>query len=333
MQLTNYTFFNSQNHLYTNPIKGLRGYGLSYRFQFNGMEKDDEVGGEGNFNSTFYREYDARLGKWLSVDPKLDAWQSPYVSMANNPILYNDIFGDIIGKGKEHHTKLKSEVTALKTNSEKDESTLKRKLEKAKPGSSNERKLTEKLKNVEDITKVLQATIDELNEMDLDTKTTFNFIESDKSGGNTKRGSKDNEVDMTFGSEDYFGNMAHEAKHGHQFLKGKLSLTVNGAAGFLHDANDEAEGYARQFLVSPVGTTATDWYRRFGDNAVTAERAKLWNPTHTTMPLINLTSSSTILDIANANKNNRFSEDEKKLTYKQYQLGLGKEDSNREIYR
>ena len=86
-------------------------------------------------------------------------------------------------------------------------------------------------------------------------------------------------------------------------------------------------------MVSPVGTTATDWYRRFGDNAVTAERAKLWNPTHTTMPLINLTSSSTILDIANANKNNRFSEDEKKLTYKQYQLGLGKEDSNREIYR
>ncbi|HYG51075.1 MAG TPA: hypothetical protein VD905_09240, partial [Flavobacteriales bacterium] len=54
-----------------------------YRYGFNGMEKDEEVKGKGNSYTTLYRQYDSRLGRWLSLDPKtLELpWQSPYCSM------------------------------------------------------------------------------------------------------------------------------------------------------------------------------------------------------------------------------------------------------------
>lgn len=56
------------------------------------MEKDDEVKGSGNSYTTEFRQYDARLGKWLSVDPlfKDYPWQSPYVGLDNNPIILTD---------------------------------------------------------------------------------------------------------------------------------------------------------------------------------------------------------------------------------------------------
>ena len=70
----------------------------SYRYGWNeGSEKDDEITGvTGAHITTFFREYDTRLGKTWSLDPKGNKmpWQSPYVSMDNNPILYNDMRGD-----------------------------------------------------------------------------------------------------------------------------------------------------------------------------------------------------------------------------------------------
>jgi RHS repeat-associated protein len=66
--------------------------GESARYGFNGMEKDDEVKGEGNSYTTEFRQYDPRVGRWLSIDPlfKNFPWQSPYVAFDNNPIINND---------------------------------------------------------------------------------------------------------------------------------------------------------------------------------------------------------------------------------------------------
>ncbi len=97
MQLTNYTFFNSKNLLYIKPVKGLRGYSLSYRFQFNGQEKDDEVSGAGNTMTATFGEYDSRLGRRFNRDPKPNASLSVYSCFANNPIFYNDVDGDTVG--------------------------------------------------------------------------------------------------------------------------------------------------------------------------------------------------------------------------------------------
>ena len=66
----------------------------SYRFGFNKQEKVDEISGAGNHTTATYWEYDTRLGRRWNLDPKLDAWESPYVAFADNPIRFSDILGD-----------------------------------------------------------------------------------------------------------------------------------------------------------------------------------------------------------------------------------------------
>ncbi|MEA3496493.1 MAG: RHS repeat-associated core domain-containing protein, partial [Bacteroidota bacterium] len=70
-----------------------RGYSLAeYRFGFNGMESDNEIKGNGNSLDFGARIYDARLGKWLAVDPYNGKYPdlSPYHFGYNNPIITID---------------------------------------------------------------------------------------------------------------------------------------------------------------------------------------------------------------------------------------------------
>lgn len=81
-----------------------------YRYGYQGSEKDDEVKGNGNSYTTHFRQHDPRVGRWLSIDPKSRKfpWSSPYVSMSNNPIYYNDPLGDeFIGTDKKSARRVK----------------------------------------------------------------------------------------------------------------------------------------------------------------------------------------------------------------------------------
>jgi len=66
-----------------------------YRFGFNGMEKDNEAKGQGNHYDFGLRNYDARLGRMFSIDPRRMEypWQSTYVYHRNCPILIVDYLG------------------------------------------------------------------------------------------------------------------------------------------------------------------------------------------------------------------------------------------------
>ena len=67
----------------------------AYRFGYQGSEKDFEITNvTGTHVTTYFREIDTRLGRMWSNDPAFQPWQSPYSSMDNNPIMYNDILGD-----------------------------------------------------------------------------------------------------------------------------------------------------------------------------------------------------------------------------------------------
>ncbi|PGH37520.1 MAG: hypothetical protein CRN43_20685 [Candidatus Nephrothrix sp. EaCA] len=68
----------------------------SYRYGYQGSEKDNEIRGDGNHFTTLYREGNTELLTWWSPDPKANEqpWQSPYSYMDGNPVLMNDTEGD-----------------------------------------------------------------------------------------------------------------------------------------------------------------------------------------------------------------------------------------------
>lgn len=74
-----------------------RSYGMVGRYGFGGKERLSE---HNNDNYDFgARIYDARIGKWLSVDPlqkKYPGW-SPYNYAAGNPVYFNDVDGRDVG--------------------------------------------------------------------------------------------------------------------------------------------------------------------------------------------------------------------------------------------
>ena len=62
------------------------------RFGYQGSEREQEYL-SGETYSTYFRMLDTRLGRWFSPDPITMPWQSPYVSMDNNPISLTDPLG------------------------------------------------------------------------------------------------------------------------------------------------------------------------------------------------------------------------------------------------
>ncbi|WP_347067446.1 RHS repeat-associated core domain-containing protein [Flavobacterium sp. WV_118_3] len=68
----------------------------SYRYGFNGKEKDDEIKGEGDSYDFGARMYDPRTGRWFAVDKmrmKAPDW-SPYRFGFDNPMRYKDSDGN-----------------------------------------------------------------------------------------------------------------------------------------------------------------------------------------------------------------------------------------------
>lgn len=98
----------------------------TYRYGFNGQEKSDEIAlGDLDFGA---RIYDARIGRFLSVDPLASSfpWQSPYCAMDNDPINKNDPTGMAASKpddwvrttsadGKTQNYEWKDKVTSQST--------------------------------------------------------------------------------------------------------------------------------------------------------------------------------------------------------------------------
>jgi RHS repeat-associated protein len=69
---------------------------MGYRYGFGGMEKDDEVKGDGNSYTTEFRQLDPRVGRWMTIDPKYSLTPSltPFRFCFNNPVKITDSKGD-----------------------------------------------------------------------------------------------------------------------------------------------------------------------------------------------------------------------------------------------
>lgn len=85
-------------------IRTNSNYSITHdRYLYQGQEMDGEVKGEGNSYTTEFRQYDPRIGRWLTLDPEVSNYPaySPYMAMMDNPIIYNDPQGDD-PIGKQH---------------------------------------------------------------------------------------------------------------------------------------------------------------------------------------------------------------------------------------
>ena len=72
----------------------------SYRFGFQGQEKDDEIfSSEGTSYSAQFWQYDSRIGRRWNLDPVVKYHESPYATFYNNPIFLIDPKGDDVING------------------------------------------------------------------------------------------------------------------------------------------------------------------------------------------------------------------------------------------
>ena len=72
---------------------------LQNRYKYNaGNEYEDE--GELNYSNTFYRKYDAQIGRFTGVDMLAEDFAdlNPYQYGADNPVMFNDPMGDLYGR-------------------------------------------------------------------------------------------------------------------------------------------------------------------------------------------------------------------------------------------
>jgi RHS repeat-associated protein len=87
-------------------VPNRHGSSGSYRYGFNGKEKDDEIKGEGNSIDFGSRMYDPRVGRWFKTDGKQQKYpgHSPYHFAYNSPIITIDPDGNenIVIAGGQH---------------------------------------------------------------------------------------------------------------------------------------------------------------------------------------------------------------------------------------
>jgi len=82
-------------YAFGSPMPGRQFNSTSYRYGFNGHEKDDEIKGTGNSYDYGARIYDPRIGRFLTIDPayKKFPWLTPFQFASNRPIDGIDLDG------------------------------------------------------------------------------------------------------------------------------------------------------------------------------------------------------------------------------------------------
>ena len=95
-------------------VPNRHGSSAGYRYGFNGMEKDDELKGEGN--SYAFRFHDPRIGRFFAIDPLTSdyPWYTPYSFSGNKVIAFTELEGLEEKSAIRKPVKIKSELKPIK---------------------------------------------------------------------------------------------------------------------------------------------------------------------------------------------------------------------------
>ncbi|MFZ5553759.1 MAG: HNH endonuclease, partial [Bacteroidota bacterium] len=106
-------------------LPGRSGGSTTYRFAgANGQEKETEVTSTNSHYSAEYWMYDSRTVRRWEQDPINYAWQSPYATFNNNPIIYSDRLG-LAGEDEIRKVSLKERTQSAITKAARSEAYFK----------------------------------------------------------------------------------------------------------------------------------------------------------------------------------------------------------------
>lgn len=223
----------------------------SYRFGFNGAEKNDEVHGATGTSYTFEaRMHDPRVGRWLSLDPLAFTYTalSPYCFTGNNPIMMVEVDGQRFEYVNKESKQLYKSIFRA---------------------ASKERRAELRLLKKSDV--IYRVNVGgTTGKADLSGSTLWNPTESATRGKTV--------IDINVDANDEYGKVAalgDELKHAHQFEKGKIGFAerTNGLVQVIgYDSQDEAESQdasvdALRSLGFELTGAELDWTQRSSDKA------------------------------------------------------------------
>jgi len=203
------------------------------------------------------RYLDSNLSMWFGVDPLAGKYPSisPYVYVANNPIIFVDPDGMQIDDGKSIFEKFKKSVT-IKINSFTKRAESLRINATAALASGKDKKaarLTKKADNASASAAEYGQVLNELNCLETSDQIYNIYTSSSDVGsgaaGNVQYNIGSDAVNVNIKDSYYEGALAHELKHAYQFETGALSFDLTGKrGGSLFDLQDEVEAYARGYI-------------------------------------------------------------------------------------
>jgi RHS repeat-associated protein len=231
-----------------------QGYGGqdSVRQKFTGYERDAET----DLDFAQARMYNKNHGRFTSVDPIAGILVNPqshnkYAYVWNNPLILTDPTGLIVS-WEDSEKKKKEGETEAKTDKQR----------------AYEKRLEEMIKSDDKKTREnglkLKATYERLQKSDI----TFHVVAENPSGASsgelTYKGEEGHLYINLKGDNNAYGaltdtqKIAHEFKHGEQFLDGKIGFLKNDKGewkGYRDDLPDEAEAFITGFEAEPLDPT------------------------------------------------------------------------------
>ena len=110
-------------------------------------------------------------------------------------------------------------------------------------------------------------------------------------------------VKITISKSGSIADLAHELKHGYQFLMGEIDFRVtSGSSGALYDLTDEVAAFKRNYAFDPSSVqvgTISDITTGFVRDMTSGDGSMVY----ANLPSMNLTTNSTIGELRQSRKN------------------------------